>query len=373
MEIQMKNNTNDGILSNDPVIADMLLKAEKVKTKPDDPSILWTPYVIPPLGVDGIGAMLRAAKQPVNWILENLLEEGDQLLIGGAPKTGKSLCALQIALAVASGGAFLEWQAPKPRRVLYVNLEIKKRVLGVRILKMVGGEDKIHKYNNLYCMNVGGRIDITDPAQAQKFINVILALDVDLIVWDVLARMHNKDEMTTEMLEVMDHICRASLGRANIVVHHTRKPPVDNTAPQTAHDLRGSGAIFGECDGAFVLSRRKGAGAAFVVTTAMRAGKAPDEMFLDRDDDTLMFVDPSARDASSLAYKLGEIFGSETVINSTGELIEGLKEAYNIEQRQASKYLKNAVEVGFVRPTKNGRSVQYHITLLAQRVIKNVA
>jgi len=124
-------------------------------------------------------------------------------------------------------------------------------------------------------MNVNGRIDITDPAQAQRFMDAIRAVDAELIVWDVLARMHNKDEMTTEMLEVMDHICRASLGRANIVVHHTRKPQADSTAPQTAHDLRGSGAIFGECDGAFVISRRKGAGAAFVVTTAMRAGKAP--------------------------------------------------------------------------------------------------
>lgn len=368
----MNNKSNDVILSNDPVIALALSNAEKVKTKPDDPSISWTPYVIVP-GIDGIGAMLKAAKQPVNWILENLLEEGDQLLIGGAPKTGKSLCALQIALAVASGSAFLEWQAQKPRRVLYVNLEIKKRVMGVRILNMAGGEDNIQKYSNLYCMNVNGRIDIMDSTQAKRFMDAITALDVDLVVWDVLARMHNRDEMTTEMLEVMDQICKVSLGRANVVVHHTRKPPADNNAPQTAHDLRGSGAIFGECDGAFVLSRRKGAGAAFVVTTAMRSGKAPDEMMLDRDDKTLKFIDPSERDASTLVQKLGEIFGTETVIDSTGELIEGLKEAYGIEQRQASKYLKNAVTAGFLRAVKNGRTVQYHLTLLAQRVIKNVA
>jgi len=79
----MNDKTNDGILSNDPVIALALSNAEKVKTKPDDPSIPYTPYAIFPW-VDGIGAMLKAAKQPVNWILENLLEEGDQAFDWGA-------------------------------------------------------------------------------------------------------------------------------------------------------------------------------------------------------------------------------------------------------------------------------------------------
>lgn len=58
----------------------------------------YTPYILPPPGVDGIGAMLKAAKQDPNWIIEGLLEEGDQLLVGGPPKSGKSLFAMQLAL-----------------------------------------------------------------------------------------------------------------------------------------------------------------------------------------------------------------------------------------------------------------------------------
>ena len=335
-----------------------------------EPPAPFTPYMPPPLGIHGVGAMLTSAKQEPKWIIQDLLEEGDQLIIGGAPKAGKSLLALQLALAVASGGRFLEWHAPKQRRVLYINLEIKQRVMGVRILKMVGGEDHIHRFSSLYCKNIQTRIDIMDSAQSAKFTKAIEDLDADLVVWDVLARMHSKDEMTIEMLQVMQEIRRVSAGRAHIVVHHARKPPSDSNAPQTAHDIRGSSSIFGECDGVFVITARSGQGARFALTAQLRAGRAPDLMLLDRDEQTLKFVDPAEQAAVELIYKLGDIFNDRTVIESSSELLEGLKSVFNIEDRQAAKYAKKAIDLGYLRTVKNGRNTEYHLLPFALKMIK---
>ncbi|AXS79833.1 AAA family ATPase [Dechloromonas sp. HYN0024] len=331
----------------------------------------YTPYIAPPQGIKGIGAMLASAKQTPNWIIQDLLEEGDQLIIGGAPKAGKSLLALQLALSVASGGKFLEWRAPERRRVLYINLEIKERVMGVRILKMAGGEEQIQKYSNLYCMNIQTRIDIMDSEQSSTLTHLIEDLDVDLVVWDVLARMHSKDEMTIEMLHVMQEIRRVSAGRAHVVVHHARKPPSDSTAPQTAHDIRGSSSIFGECDGVFVITARSGQGARFALTAQLRAGRAPDLMLLDRDEHTLRFVDPVEQEAAELGIKLGEVFQEQTVIETNAELMSRLMAVFGVEERQAHRYAKKAVELGYLRTVKNGRATEYHLLPLALKMIRN--
>jgi len=202
---------------------------------------------------------------------------------------------------------------------------------------------------------------------------MINAIKPELIVFDTFVKMHHKPEGDAqEIIPVLVAIKSVCNGIAHVIIHHTRKPGPDQQGPQTANDLRGSGGIFGEANGVFVLSSRTGQGARYVMTSSLRQGKQPDDMFLDRDDRTLKFVDPTERDASTLAVKLGEIFGSATVIDSTTELVEGLKAAYGIEQRQAHTYAKNAVTAGFLRAVKSGRSVQYHLTLLAQRVIKNV-
>jgi RecA-family ATPase len=45
-------------------------------------------------------------------------------MLYGQRGLGKTHVALGIAYAVASGGAFLRWRAPVPRRVLYVDGEM---------------------------------------------------------------------------------------------------------------------------------------------------------------------------------------------------------------------------------------------------------
>lgn len=327
--------------------------------------------------VKGIGGILKESRKKADWIIEGLIEKGHQFVIGAGPKTGKSLLALQMCLAVARGEQFMCWNVPKERRVLYINFELSGREQAERVVRMVGGEDNLQHYTNFYTYDTidyqVGCIDIMNPDDQKKIMDMINMIKPELIVFDTFVKVHHQKEGDAqEIVPVMVALRNVCNGIAHVIIHHTRKPGPDQQGPQTANDLRGSGGIFGEANGIFVLSSRTGQGARYVMTSSLRQGKQPDDTFLDRDDCTLKFIDPAERDASTLAVKLGEVFGSATVIDSTTELVEGLKAAYGIEQRQAHTYAKNAVTAGFLRAVKSGRSVQYHLTLLAQRVIKNV-
>jgi hypothetical protein len=57
-------------------------------------------------------------------ILDPILSTKSLALLYGPRGLGKTFIALGIAWAVASGGAFLNWRAPRPRRVLYVDGEM---------------------------------------------------------------------------------------------------------------------------------------------------------------------------------------------------------------------------------------------------------
>lgn len=79
-----------------------------------------------PLGI--LNALDDSLNAPPPWIIEKLLAEGEQMLVFGAPKVGKSQFALQLACCLAMGRPFLGWSIARQRRVLYLNFEMGKRV-----------------------------------------------------------------------------------------------------------------------------------------------------------------------------------------------------------------------------------------------------
>jgi RecA-family ATPase len=144
--------------------------------------------------VDNVSDLLTAASQPDVWVLEGLIEAGDQVVLAGAPKSGKSLMASQIALAVASGGKFLGWKAPTQRKVLYVNLELRPKRFGRRLIAQVGGARHLSHHTNLLTINDLRTLDILNPTLRDEFAELVRSENIELVIWDVLARMHGEDE-----------------------------------------------------------------------------------------------------------------------------------------------------------------------------------
>ncbi len=77
---------------------------------------------------------------PRELILEPWLPSQGLAMLFARRGVGKTFVALGIAHAVASGGRFLKWSAPAPRRCLFVDGELPAKVLQERLAAIVAGQ-----------------------------------------------------------------------------------------------------------------------------------------------------------------------------------------------------------------------------------------
>jgi AAA domain len=82
---------------------------------------------------------LQLAIKPREMLLDPILPEKGLAMLYAPRGIGKTLAALGIGLAVASGTAFLKWTAEKPRRVLLVDGEMPAAALQERLANIVAG------------------------------------------------------------------------------------------------------------------------------------------------------------------------------------------------------------------------------------------
>jgi putative DNA primase/helicase len=76
---------------------------------------------------------------PREMLLDPILPERSQAMLYAPRGVGKSWLSLTIGLAVASGGRVLRWNAPRPRRVLFVDGEMVLCELQKRLNSLLAG------------------------------------------------------------------------------------------------------------------------------------------------------------------------------------------------------------------------------------------
>lgn len=221
----------------------------------------------------------------INWLIKGFLKEGDQMLIGGAPKAAKSWFAMNLSHAIATGGKFLDYTVGKPKVVMYINLEIDERTVSERIKIMTNGWKNIdmHSHNeNLIIFSKFRTIDILDNDDYVLMQKLINKVNPDIIVFDVLSKTHNEDEndngvMKNVMLQLR-FVCGA---RTSVVVHHSRKPAQGQEHENVGiHGIRGASSITGEPDVVFALVKLESGGAKYSIKPYGRAVEFPTEFLL---------------------------------------------------------------------------------------------
>jgi putative DNA primase/helicase len=75
-------------------------------------------------------------------VLGPVVPEKGLVMLYAARGTGKTFVGLGAGYAVAAGGSFLKWEAPKPRRVLLIDGEMPAQVLQDRLQSLIDGNDK---------------------------------------------------------------------------------------------------------------------------------------------------------------------------------------------------------------------------------------
>lgn len=299
----------------------------------------------------GVSEGRIASEQKPIWLLDELIEQGDQWIINGAPKSGKSLLATQLALAIASGGQFLNWKNQTPARVLYMDFELKDRLFWKRFLTMTTHNnvtDQTIERNFFRCGDFQ-TTDVLDPVEAKKMISIVNEIQPDLIIWDVLARMHTAAENDNSMMgQVMRSIRKISRPAAHIVVHHARKSsPGAEGYNAGAAGIRGASSIHGEADGVMSLALRDGQGARFSLRFSSRAVETPDEILLNRTEH-LIFVSANDSDKNTLLTSLKKALSGHTSV-SAAELVNSFRAEFSIQERQAKNYIRKCVANAWVR------------------------
>ena len=84
-----------------------------------------------------LGALLDdTSPMPDDLIAPRLLTPGGMLVLGGAPKVGKSDFLISLLVHAAAGAPFLRFTAPRPLRVFYLQAEIQYHYLRERLQQL---------------------------------------------------------------------------------------------------------------------------------------------------------------------------------------------------------------------------------------------
>lgn len=141
---------------------------------------------------------------------------------------GKTHVALGIAYAIATGGTFLRWTAPKPRKVLYIDGEMPAVLMQER-LRMIDDMSDKHDHNGFFKLITPDLQDTVMPNLSlqegrdaiESFIN-----DFDLLVVDNLSclfRTGNENDAESWQDPQEWFLDLRRRGKSVLFVHHAGK------------------------------------------------------------------------------------------------------------------------------------------------------
>lgn len=297
------------------------------------------------------------------WVVPDLLPVGLGIL-AGRPKIGKSWLALQLAIAIGSGGRFLDIPVDKAP-VLYLALEDSPRRLKSRLELMQAPVDADIRFETQWIPlngEAGGLGDL------QRHLSDSGAA---LVVVDTLTRAFNGKQdwndaaSVTAWLGVLQQEAFRQNASVLLVHHHRKQSPMNR---DTVSDIMGSTAISAVADVIWGLYKeRSHKGYTLSVT-----GRDLDEkdLALSRDRETFAWqVLGEAEEVRQSELQLAvmdalDALGGEA---STTEIASFL----DANKGTVAHALRDLVAEGYVeRGEPRGRTVPYRLKTTRQRVEK---
>jgi hypothetical protein len=229
---------NEWVRRNDPTLARSLgLLLEDENRPPKSEPIIEASAAVPAayvpaykkgLKVLDAKELLTAVFPPRTLMLAPWLPEKGLAMIYAPRGVGKTWVALGIAHAIASGGEFLCWRAPQPRRVLYVDGEMPAATQQERYAAVVAASKRDAPCENFRLLAADiqpdGLPDIAD-AEAQRFYEAAIA-DAELIILDnysTLARSLRENEADSYGPLQTWMLAQRAAGRSVLGIHHAGK------------------------------------------------------------------------------------------------------------------------------------------------------
>ena len=172
--------------------------------------------------------LLAANFPPRETVLAPWLPSKGLAMIYGPRGIGKTHLTLGCAYAIASGGTFLRWRAPVPRRVLVIDGEMPAVVLQERMARIVEAATEAPpdpSYLQLLAMDLQeGAFDLGNEADQRAIEDDLVGIDV-VIVDNIstLARTGRENEAESWLPVQEWALEQRRAGRSVVFIHHAGK------------------------------------------------------------------------------------------------------------------------------------------------------
>jgi RecA-family ATPase len=209
---------------------------------------LWLPEQSEHVLLEEMRDFLDRAPEEIDWLVEGLIPVRTRGLMVADGKVGKSPLSLDLALALASGSAWLGHVVPKRRRVAVISREDAPQETARRLKLLSAGTAARTEYNWgqiwLNTMDQSPLFHLDNFEHVEALIKELQMEQFDLVIFDVLRDLHSGDENdNTVMAAVMAALTQIQIeARCGVLLlHHISKAQSTNVF----RDARGAGAIHG--------------------------------------------------------------------------------------------------------------------------------
>ncbi len=331
-----------------------------------DRALIWTPRGT--IAIESASELAdKSFPQLPEVIGSGILPPEAMLVISAYSKMGKSILALMVGICIASGKSLLN-QFPVERqwKVLYFQMEISAKSVAARLRKMLAyaRQQGFDPGSNLDIVNMPP-IKLDNDEGLKAAMRIIRARRPDVVIWDPLYKLHSQDENKSDrmqrLLDKFSYI-RSVFKVAQIIVHHHGKPQKDS-GRDGFQLMRGSSVFDAFADTYLtLLPYKKIEGRRYQrLTFTLRNDEAPEDLIVDRDPDNLWYEVVKEADRET---KVGLSDVVNTLMHLGGrakrqDLINRLKDDFNIGDRTAERVISDAVELQRIGRDKLGREVEF--------------
>ncbi len=188
---------------------------------------------------------------PVEYVVEPWFPMRGLTMIAGYRGIGKTFFALSVSHAISTGGTFLEFRVPQPRKVVYVDgemdpAELQERLQGIQRAaeRDRNGHPSLASKNLIILSHADqefGIPDLADPeGNGRRMIEARLG-DADVLILDNLSSLcrtgiENDADSWTVMQDWLVELRRK--GKGVLMLHHTGKPDKNGNVRQRGTSKR---------------------------------------------------------------------------------------------------------------------------------------
>lgn len=183
----------------------------------------------PPLTVVPLSRFLTTVLQPRGNLLAPIIQEQSVNMLYAWRGVGKTMIAIHMACAMASGGSFHTWKAPKPVKVLYLDGEMPAAEMQKRFKEVIGSGLYPNAVDNIQIvtpdLNISGGMPNLSTENGQGRVMELVA-DADIVIVDNISTLSyggkENEAESWEPLQAWALKVRA-MGKAVLFVHHANK------------------------------------------------------------------------------------------------------------------------------------------------------